>query len=61
MTESTVSALAAKQATDTIPIVMATSGNPMVEAWWQASPGRGTVWAHDVHPGAECDTAATPH
>jgi putative tryptophan/tyrosine transport system substrate-binding protein len=31
VTESTVSALAAKQATDTIPIVMATSGNPMAE------------------------------
>jgi putative ABC transport system substrate-binding protein len=31
VTESTVSALAAKQATETIPIVMATSGNPMAE------------------------------
>jgi putative tryptophan/tyrosine transport system substrate-binding protein len=31
VTESTVSALAAKQATDTIPIVMTTSGNPMAE------------------------------
>src|SRR5262245_39823860 len=31
VTESTVSALAAKQATDTIPLVMATSGNPMAE------------------------------
>jgi putative tryptophan/tyrosine transport system substrate-binding protein len=29
VTESTVSALAAKQATDTIPIVMTTSGNPV--------------------------------
>jgi putative ABC transport system substrate-binding protein len=31
VTESTVSALAAKQATATIPIVMATSGNPIAE------------------------------
>ena len=31
VTESTVSALAAKQATDTIPIVMTTSGNPVAE------------------------------
>jgi putative ABC transport system substrate-binding protein len=31
VTESTVSALAAKQATDTIPIVMATSGHPIAE------------------------------
>ena len=59
VTESTVSALAAKQATDTIPIVMATSGNPMVEAWWQASPAGEPCWAHDVHLGLS-DTAATP-
>jgi putative tryptophan/tyrosine transport system substrate-binding protein len=31
VTESTVSALAAKQATDTIPIVMTTSGNPVAD------------------------------
>jgi hypothetical protein len=31
VTESTPSALAAKQATDTIPIVMATSGNPVAD------------------------------
>jgi putative tryptophan/tyrosine transport system substrate-binding protein len=31
VTESTQSALAAKQATDTIPIVMTTSGNPVVD------------------------------
>jgi putative tryptophan/tyrosine transport system substrate-binding protein len=31
VTESTVSTLAAKQATDTIPIVMATGGNPIAE------------------------------
>jgi putative tryptophan/tyrosine transport system substrate-binding protein len=31
VTESTQSALAAKQATDTIPIVMTTSGNPVAE------------------------------
>jgi putative ABC transport system substrate-binding protein len=38
VTTSTPAALAAKQATYRIPIVMATSGNPVADGWWRASP-----------------------
>ena len=52
VTESTVSALAAKQATDTIPIVMTTSGNPVADrAGGEPRPAWGTRHrVNDVHP-----------